>query len=144
MKNPFSRKKPAPEAPAALGTAANPMPYAKARPFKLSAEEIVDLGVPRSGCLATNRIVIDGAPIAFAQRDRDRVAPEDSGWRFFAGDEDDAYMDDVDNHGVYSLNTIANYDRIIIPILDAPPGTAWVREGDALIPDPMGYTENRD
>ncbi|WP_350271719.1 DUF2185 domain-containing protein [Frondihabitans sucicola] len=112
--------------------------------FSLSGADLVDLGVPDVACLATDRITCDGAPVAFAQRDTEQLGPEDSGWRFFAGDEDQAYMDDPKNHGVYSLNTIANYDRIIIPILDEPPGTAWVRDGDVLIPDPLGYPEPLD
>jgi hypothetical protein len=60
----------------------------------------------------------------------------DSGWRFMAGDESDEYMDDADNHAVYSLNTIANYDADIIPLLQASVGTAFAREGkgDALEP----------
>jgi len=33
---------------------------------------------------------------------------------FFAGDENDEYVNDPDNIGLYSLNTIANYDKDII------------------------------
>jgi hypothetical protein len=46
--------------------------------------------------------------------------PEDSGWWFFAGDEDQAYIDDPKNTGVYAVNTIANYDPDIIPYLKTP------------------------
>ena len=31
-------------------------------------------------------------------------------------------MDEASNHGVYDVNTIANYDPDIIPLLDAPVG----------------------
>ena len=61
-----------------------------------------------------------------------REAPDrdvDSGWRFTSGFEDDAYMDNPDNHGIYDVNTIANYDPDIIPFLDAPTGSAFEREG---------------
>jgi len=34
------------------------------------------------------------------------------------------------NIGVYDVNTIANYDRDIIPLLDAPPGSAFERDDD--------------
>ena len=44
--------------------------------------------------------------------------PGDSGWRFFAGDEDDAYMEVQDNTGIYTLNTLCNYDKDILPYLD--------------------------
>ena len=36
-------------------------------------------------------------------------------------------MDDPDNHGVYAVNTIANYDRDILPLIDAPFGSAFAR-----------------
>lgn len=52
----------------------------------------------------------------------------DSGWRFLSGDESDEYMNNPANHGVYDVNTIANYDPEIIPFLDAPIGSAFERE----------------
>ena len=42
----------------------------------------------------------------------------DSGWRFTAGDESEAYMDDPNNAGIYKLNTICNDDPDIIPLLN--------------------------
>lgn len=53
----------------------------------------------------------------------------DSGWRFMSGFEDEAYLNNPDNHGIYDVNTIANYDPDIIPFLDAPTGSAFEREG---------------
>lgn len=58
----------------------------------------------------------------------------DSGWRFMAGTESDAYMNDPQNHEIYDVNTIANYDPDIIPLLGAPIGSAFERpEGDTFI-----------
>ena len=60
-----------------------------------------------------------------------REAPErdlDSGWRFMSGSETDEYMGDPANHGVYDVNTIANYDPDIVPFLDAPVGSTFERE----------------
>lgn len=50
------------------------------------------------------------------------------GWRFTAGDESSDYMMDPDKAGIYSLNTVCNYDPDIIPLLDAPYGTAYYRD----------------
>lgn len=50
----------------------------------------------------------------------------DSGWRFTAGDED--YMNNFENHGIYQLNTICNYDSDIILLLNSPPDTAYIRD----------------
>ncbi len=52
----------------------------------------------------------------------------DSGWHFFAGDESDEYCDDPANFAIYDVNTIANYDRDIIPLLEAPLGSAFERD----------------
>jgi hypothetical protein len=30
-----------------------------------------------------------------------------------------------ENHGVYDLNTVANYDSSVIPFLSAPPGSRF-------------------
>lgn len=70
------------------------------------------------GCIATDRITVDGLPIGYMYREK----PEDgawfegydSGWRFTAGDESDEYMQKADNSGIYKLNTICQYDPDII------------------------------
>ena len=55
-------------------------------------------------------------------------ANEDSGWRFMAGDESEQYMADPENIGVYALNSLANYDRDIVVLLDSPPGVYFARQ----------------
>ena len=93
--------------------------------------EIKPLAPGRGGCLATDRIVVEGCPVGYMYREA-TSRELDSGWRFFAGDEDDAYMADLRVHGVYDVNTIVNYDPSIRPYLDAPPGSAFERQADGL------------
>nr|WP_202126988.1 DUF2185 domain-containing protein [Cupriavidus sp. SW-Y-13] len=84
----------------------------------------------RGGCIATDRITVDGFPVRFMYRE----APNnqvDSGWRFMSGFEDDAYMDNAKNHGAYDINTIANYDPSIIPFLDAPVGSVFEKHPES-------------
>ncbi len=52
----------------------------------------------------------------------------DSGWRFFAGDEDEQYTDNPDNFEIYELNTICNYDETTIPYLISVIGSLFERE----------------
>lgn len=52
----------------------------------------------------------------------------DSGWRFFSGTESDEYCSNAENFGMYDINTIANYDPDIIPLLDSPTGSAFGRQ----------------
>ena len=62
----------------------------------------------------------------------------DSGWRFFSGQEDQDYLDDPKNSGVFHLNTIANYDPEILAVIDAPDGSAFGRGPDGkLHPEPF-------
>lgn len=81
------------------------------------------------GCLATDRIMVDGCKVGYLYRQKP-VNDGDSGWCFFAGDEDDNYTANPDNVGVYHLNTLCNYDRSILPLLHAEVGTAFIRNAD--------------
>ena len=80
------------------------------------------------GCKATDRIMVDGEKIGYMYREEPNPDLPDSGWRFFAGDEPDEYLDNPLNSGIYSLNTLCNYDPDIIPLLHAPYGTAYCRD----------------
>jgi hypothetical protein len=101
-----------------------------AKIFKLPKSQIKPLVVGYGGCIATDRITVDGMPVRFMYRQ----APDnnfDSGWRFMSGFESDAYMDDPANHSVYDVNTIANYDPSIIPFLNAPAGSAFEKASES-------------
>ena len=105
--------------------------------YKLLAQQIRPLATGRGGAIATDRITVDGSRIGYMYR----TPPHneyDSGWAFLAGDESDAYMDDASNHGIYDVNTIANYDPDIIPFLDSPIGSAYIRTASGLSADPAG------
>jgi hypothetical protein len=90
--------------------------------FKIQAQEIVRLIEPMGGCLATDKITVDGLPVKYMYRSKPNNEI-DSGWQFFSGTEDQAYLDDPNNSAVYDVNTIANYDKAIIPYLNSPLGT---------------------
>ena len=111
-------------------------PDAPEKRFAIPREELKELyqGEGPQGCIATDRIVVDGAPVGYCWREEPDSGDEawDSGWRFTAGDESDAYMDDPDRSGVYALNTICNCDPDVIPLLDSEAGTAWSRGEDGI------------
>ncbi len=95
--------------------------------FSLDKSEIKQLIPNMGGCIATDKITVEGRKVGFMYRE----APDndvDSGWRFMAGDEDEEYMDNPDNHGIYAVNTICNYDPTIIPHLNSPAGSAFIRD----------------
>lgn len=82
-----------------------------------------------AGCLATDRITVDGCKVDYMYREPPNF-DGDSGWRFFGGGETQEYLDDPSNSGIYALNTIANYDPDIIPLLNSPAGTSFGRGSD--------------
>jgi hypothetical protein len=95
------------------------------------------------GCVASDRITVEGYPVRFMYREAPRN-DIDSGWTFFSGFEDDEYINNPDNYAVYDVNTIANYDPSIIPLLDSaigsvfektPESERFVRISDWKIPD---------
>ncbi|MCL2873276.1 MAG: DUF2185 domain-containing protein, partial [Betaproteobacteria bacterium] len=89
--------------------------------------EIKPLAPNRGGCIATDMITVQGMPVGYMVREQSEHT-DDSGWSFSAGIESQEYMDDTSNHGVYDVNTIANYSPDIIPFLDAPPFSAFARD----------------
>lgn len=94
--------------------------------FKIPGEKIIDLIHTSIGCIATDKITVDGLSVGYMYIE-EPDNKTDSGWRFFSGTEDQDYVDDPDNLCVYAVNTIANYDRDIIPYLGLPIGTALER-----------------
>ena len=87
--------------------------------FAIPGEQIKPLVAPMGGCFITDRVTVDGLKIGYMYREEaDR--PEDSGWRFFSGDESPEYLDDLTHTGIYAVNTAANYDPDIIPYLEFP------------------------
>ena len=94
--------------------------------FKLKENEFLDLVPQMGGCFATDKITVDGMKVGYMYRE-ESDEKTDSGWRFFSGTEDQEYVDNPDNTMIYNVNTIANYDRAIIPYLDFSFGTELER-----------------
>ena len=97
--------------------------------YRLAPDQIRRLAPGHGSCLASDHITVEGRLVGFMYREE----PDnefDSGWRFLSGLETDAYVDNPGNVGLYDVNTIANYDPDVIPLLDAPPGSAFERDDD--------------
>ena len=94
----------------------------KEKNFKLKGAEIKKLlAGPMGAGLATDKIMIHGELVDYMYKD-EPLNDIDSGWKFLSGTEDQEYLDDPNNSGIYDLNTIANYDPAIIPYLVLPEG----------------------
>ena len=96
----------------------------KEKKYFLSVNQTKRLIDSNEGCIATDRITVDGCKVGFMYREESyQNGNPDSGWRFMAGDEDedDDYMNNADNHAIYQVNTICNYDPDIIAFLHSAP-----------------------
>ncbi len=82
--------------------------------------------------LATKMLVEGKRKVRFMYRE-EAQNPQDSGWRFFCGDEEDDYVNDPDNIGVYDVNTILDIDRSILPYLSSIPGIALERTDENAV-----------
>jgi hypothetical protein len=84
------------------------------------------LAVGYGACIVSDRITVEGYPVRFMYRtEPEPDYPIDSGWCFLSCFEDDEYMDDASNHGIYDINTIANLDPTIVPLLGYPIGSVF-------------------
>jgi hypothetical protein len=96
--------------------------------FKLSPDEIKPLTKDTGYCLATNMITVEGKKINFMYKEiLPNSKPNNSGWNFFSGDENQDYTKDSQNIQLFDVNTIANYDPDIIPFLESSDRTAFER-----------------
>ena len=105
--------------------------------FKIKPEDLKQIVKDDRGCVATDKITVEGMKVGFMYREGfDEDIENDSGWRFFSGTEDQDYVDDYKNSEILTINTIANYDTAILPYLKSKVGTSWERvEGtDEFIP----------
>ncbi len=94
--------------------------------FRIPDHEIRPLAMGRGYCVASDEITLRGNVVGFMYRETpDDVT--DSGWRFFSGNETQEYADDSRHFEIYDVNTIANYDPEIIPLLDSPTMSAFER-----------------
>ena len=79
--------------------------------------------------LATKMLVDGKRKVRFMYHEK-VTNPQDSGWRFFCGDEDDNYVNDPNNIAAYDINTILEIDKTILPYLSCTTGVAFERENE--------------
>lgn len=96
--------------------------------INIEIKQLIDWNQPNGeGCIASDRITKEGWKVGYMYRESPMPSQPDSGWRFYKGDEDDEYSNNTNNHHVFAINTICNYDPDIISYLNAPIGTYLIR-----------------
>ena len=92
--------------------------------YLIPQEKLKPLATGYGYCIAPDTILISGLPVQSMYR----VMPsrrQDSGWRFFAGNETAEYLANPRNSGIYDVNVLANYAPEVISKLDSPPYSAY-------------------
>lgn len=97
--------------------------------FLIKEENIKQLIELKESCIASDKITIEGQKVGYMYRENSSN-DIDSGWRFFAGNEDEEYTSNANNFEIYSLNTICNYDQDIIPYLNNAIGSKLIKNED--------------
>lgn len=59
--------------------------------YKLNSSNLIQLVKPFGFATATDKITVEGRSIGYMYRDTP-IGEHDTGWRFFAGDEDEEYI----------------------------------------------------
>jgi hypothetical protein len=78
--------------------------------------------------LASERVLGPGGdPVLFAYREPG-AHEQDSGWRFFHGDEDEEFTSDPGNIALCPLSSFLGLDPTLRVIINSPPRTAWERQ----------------
>lgn len=90
----------------------------------------VDEAVGKDGhlVLVSEKIIgPEREPVLLAFREP-RANEQDSGWRFFHGDEDEQYTSDPYNIALCPLSSLLGIDPSLRAIINHPAGTAWGRD----------------
>ena len=85
--------------------------------------------------VVSRQVSEDGLAVGFLYREAPGF-PNDSGWRFFSGDESDGYTDNPDNFTVCGIGEITASNPDILPLLQEKAGAwEWTEEGFQAVSD---------
>lgn len=69
--------------------------------IKIKVENLIDWKEPNGeGCIVSDKITKEGYKVGYMYREQPDEGRPDSGWRFMAGNEDDEYMNNPNNHHI--------------------------------------------
>ena len=96
--------------------------------IKIKVEKLIEWNEPNGeGSILSDKITKEGFKVGYMYREQPSNDKPDSGWRFMAGNEDNEYMNNSNNHHIFAINTICNYDRNIVPYLKSKIGSVYIR-----------------
>jgi len=76
--------------------------------------------------LVSKKITEEGWKVGYMVKNKP-LNESDSGWHFFAGDEEESYLATADHIEVVSIASVCQLDADIVKYLDSPIGTSFIR-----------------
>ena len=64
-------------------------------------------------CIVSSKVCVEENKIEYCYKE-ESDNDSDSGWRIFAGNEDDEYCSNPDNFHIFDVNTVCNFDKQFI------------------------------
>jgi len=98
------------------------------------------------GYVLASKMLVDGKRKVRFMYCEEPSNQQDSGWRFFCGDESQEYTDNPDNITIYDIKTLLEIDSSIKPYLNSNAGSAYERQNelDNFIVSDFGFGEGVD
>ena len=97
--------------------------------YKLDSNDIKKLIEFNGGCIATDKITVDGMKVGYMYREKPSIK-DDSGWRFFKGNEDESFTENADNFRIFTLSSLIDMDDSVVDYLQMNEGTSLIRIGN--------------
>lgn len=98
-----------------------------------SPPALPNIGIYSSLCFVSKRVLEDGQPVVYMYRETPDDK-DDSGWRFFSGQETQEYIDDPENILVCPVAFVAEHMNEIVPHLLAEPGVELEFRNNEYVP----------
>ena len=97
----------------------------------IEIKDLIEWNEPNGeGCLVSDKITKEGYKVGYMYREKPDDGRPDSGWRFMAGNASAEYNSNPENVHVFAINTICNFDPDIIPFINSPIGSVYIRIDD--------------
>ncbi|MBO4494243.1 MAG: DUF2185 domain-containing protein [Clostridiales bacterium] len=105
------------------------IPMANAEDLRKADEDFAQMEkyLPEANLCLTSLMVFQKQMIGYLHRNTPQHGPKDSGWTMYEGTESEEFISQEGNAAVVDIRTLCQISPQLLTILDAPYGTAWVR-----------------
>ena len=105
------------------------IPLADAEDLRKADEDFAKMEkyMPEADLCLVSKMIFQKQVVGYLRRNPPQHGPKDSGWTMYEGTENDDFIRQEGTAAVVDLRTMCRISPQLLSILDAPYGTAWVR-----------------